>query len=121
MTMIDNWERAKFVAEYRRMKGCADCGTFYGQLTFHHLDPLTKICEVGECSSWESLNAEVAKCIVLCWCAIVREKEQMKRKEKQQTTLYSSYWIKSKKAPSFLEEPSVFSFSSQSSSPHMET
>ena len=45
---------------------CADCGNSYPYyvMDFDHLDPETKVCNVGQLlnRSWDRLKAEVAKC-----------------------------------------------------------
>jgi len=52
----------------KRASGCADCGTSEGDLHFHHLDPTTKRFTInkGHGYSETSLQAEIAKCEIVC-------------------------------------------------------
>lgn len=59
------------VATQKSALGCAECGERDPVcLTFHHLDPSTKMSEVRELidrnASGERIDAEIAKTIVLC-------------------------------------------------------
>lgn len=55
--------------EYKGGK-CTKCGYTYNAscMTFHHLDPAQKDFDIGgaHCHSWETLKAELDKCILLC-------------------------------------------------------
>lgn len=53
---------------FRTLDGCEDCGTHGGKLEHHHRDPSTKRYQVSQMSSCsqETLEAEIAKCDVLC-------------------------------------------------------
>jgi hypothetical protein len=62
--------RQRLMGLYKVLSGCARCGyneNEYG-LEFHHRDPATKLRTVGAslCGSSALLEAEVAKCDVLC-------------------------------------------------------
>jgi len=52
----------------RTVSGCSDCKTHEGTLQHHHLDPTTKRRSVSNMagSSQETLQAEIAKCVVVC-------------------------------------------------------
>ena len=48
--------------------GCQKCG-YAGcaaALSFHHRDPATKTCNVGREYVWTRIEAEIAKCDLLC-------------------------------------------------------
>lgn len=62
---------ALFTARLRELRdaaGCADDGPHGGDLSYHHLDPSTKECMVSDMwsHSQEKVDAEIAKCVVLC-------------------------------------------------------
>ena len=51
--------------------GCANCGykKCASALTFHHVDPATKLFSLTRCPqdwTFESVGAEIEKCVVLC-------------------------------------------------------
>lgn len=52
----------------RESVGCQDPGPHKGPLHHHHIDPSTKLYNVSHMTSCsqESLEAEIAKCVVLC-------------------------------------------------------
>lgn len=66
--------RAKKRAAVTALKvaaGCADCGEAHPAcLEYHHRDPSEKVIEVvklvDQNTKWNKLEAEIAKCIVLC-------------------------------------------------------
>jgi hypothetical protein len=65
-----NNKRAKTVA-LRVGKGCADCGEKHPAcLEFHHIDPSRKddgvMALVDQNARWPRIEAEIAKCVVLC-------------------------------------------------------
>jgi hypothetical protein len=47
---------------------CADCGRSYPPyvMDFHHTDPTTKERCVADCRTIAELEAEIARCIVVC-------------------------------------------------------
>lgn len=60
----------ELAVEYKGGK-CCICGynKYQGALEFHHLDPLEKdfgIASKGYTRSWESIKAELNKCILVC-------------------------------------------------------
>lgn len=58
-----------WLAEKKEERGCRRCGiTDPRVLDFHHLDPATKAFSIGTAKghSREALEAEIAKCEVLC-------------------------------------------------------
>lgn len=64
-----------------RLLGCTDCGVVPERLRllhFHHLDPATKLFNISPSSALRSpalVEAELAKCVVLCWeCHAARHK-----------------------------------------------
>lgn len=71
-----NVYRRKVIAERKRKciellgNQCGECG--YSNplaLTFHHKDSKTKLYEIGAILDWkwETIELELAKCILLCW------------------------------------------------------
>jgi hypothetical protein len=56
--------------EVKLKSGCVECGfnSHPAALQFNHRDPEQKSFEIGSCvlKSWESIEAEIAKCDVLC-------------------------------------------------------
>lgn len=52
----------------RTNNGCEDCGTHEGWLEHHHVDPETKLYNVGDMysHSLDVLENELEKCVVLC-------------------------------------------------------
>ena len=60
----------KRIWEIQSEAGCAHCGV--GDpvvLLFHHIDPNTKLFDIGaygQLKPWPEIEAEMAKCIVLC-------------------------------------------------------
>jgi len=69
----DNRWRRKTVQRTRLIKtfvGCAFCNERAGVcLDFHHIDPKTKEITIGSDKrgvSWERVNEEILKCVVLC-------------------------------------------------------
>lgn len=51
--------------------GCQKCDeTHPATLQFHHLDPSTKSFSINravmKCRSWDEIESEIEKCIVLC-------------------------------------------------------
>ena len=66
-------EMAEKVDQIKKEKGCYICGykAFVVSLSFHHLDPSIKKKEIsnlvnGGPSRQKELDAEMAKCIILC-------------------------------------------------------
>jgi hypothetical protein len=61
-------QRKEFVQSFLEGQTCALCGTPH-DLLFHHVDPTTKLFNIGggNCMrSEESYRAEIAKCVI--WC-----------------------------------------------------
>ncbi len=53
--------------KFKADKGCARCSEKDPRcLEFHHIDPDDKSFTLGKAAKWETLEAELEKCIVLC-------------------------------------------------------
>lgn len=68
---VSRAEKRKRATDAKVESGCADCGERHlACLEFHHLDPSKKELEVmkfvDQNAAWETIEAEMAKCIVLC-------------------------------------------------------
>lgn len=63
-------EKKRWVDAYKLAKGCTDCGyaTHPAALDFDHLPGTTKVRDIksGQQLGWAALQAEVAKCEVVC-------------------------------------------------------
>lgn len=63
-------ERRARLNEIKLAAGCRACGynAHPAALEFNHIGPATKACTVSRCvtGSWEAIEAEIAKCEVLC-------------------------------------------------------
>lgn len=75
------WE--KFIAGLniqKQLQGCADCSIHEGTLLHHHLDPAIKLNVVSHMFSYsrEKVDAEIAKCVVLCRPCHLRRHAEMK-------------------------------------------
>lgn len=67
--VVDWRKRTKLKAVVYKGGGCLICG--YSRcvraLTFHHLDPEQKDFSLGgKCLAWETIKAELDKCVLLC-------------------------------------------------------
>lgn len=66
----DRWNDRKKIAIEQRGGKCSKCGydKNYGALSFHHLDPNEKEFAWNKLRlySWEKINKELDKCIVVC-------------------------------------------------------
>ena len=62
--------RVAQIATIKAEQGCSRCGYHYCSeaLHFHHRDPTTKLFSLGSgpARSWAVVQAEIAKCDVLC-------------------------------------------------------
>jgi hypothetical protein len=77
----------KRIDRVKRFKGCAHCG--YNKhpvaLQFHHVDPSTKLYNVGEMrrssyAQWKKIKVEMRKCIIVCAnCHLIETKESYYR------------------------------------------
>lgn len=65
-----NQDRRDKIAQYKLERGCSKCGykDHHAALDFNHLDPSTKLFNIGPCASkpWHLIEAEMAKCEILC-------------------------------------------------------
>jgi hypothetical protein len=60
-------ERREVLDEYKRMIGCADCGTKKGRLDLDHRPGTDKRLNLGRPrASWQTIILELAKCDVRC-------------------------------------------------------
>ncbi len=61
-------ERREWLEQYKRERGCVDCGTREGELHFDHRPGEDRLFWLGRdtASSWSRLLAEMAKCDVRC-------------------------------------------------------
>jgi hypothetical protein len=59
-------ERNLWLEQYKQEHGCLLCGSSL-KLQFHHIDPAIKNFKLGSFKgSFETLQSEIAKCVVLC-------------------------------------------------------
>jgi hypothetical protein len=74
-----------WLKEYKKSLQCEVCGENHPAcLEFHHTNPSEKKFSIGRMKdymSWKSLNAEIAKCRILC--ANCHRKEHYEQKEKK--------------------------------------
>ena len=65
-----NDKHQSMVREIKLEKGCSHCGTKEDvtRLQFHHVDSSSKKFNIAESrsNSWENIEKEMAKCIILC-------------------------------------------------------
>lgn len=62
-------ENREWIADYKAKFGCHYCGERDAScLDFHHLDPATKVTEVGRMTNMPlyKITEEVSKCMVVC-------------------------------------------------------
>ena len=62
-------ERRNYVREYKMKRGCIQCGSKDGTLTFAHRNPLTKRFNLGKIPlrvSLDEIKQEMGKCDILC-------------------------------------------------------
>lgn len=63
-------ERRKWIDEIKLSRGCTDCGykEHPAALQFDHVDPSKKAFQISISfmRNWESILAEIAKCVVRC-------------------------------------------------------
>jgi hypothetical protein len=60
-------ERREWLNQIKLSRGCFLCGTIEGRLIFHHLDPSKKTLSLNRCiHSYETIEKEIEKCIILC-------------------------------------------------------
>jgi len=60
-------EKMAYIKAEARRRGCAITGDKTGTLTWHHIDPETKMFNIGRPNNrrWEVIKAEMEKCVVL--------------------------------------------------------
>lgn len=91
-------QKREYLRNLKIASGCANCGDKrYQVLVFHHVDPSVKLgvlnAMAAQNASWERIEEEVAKCVVLCsnchrmehWRIAQSQKQSRKvhRKEKK--------------------------------------
>ena len=56
-----------YIDEIKKNSKCASCGT-KSKLEFHHIDPLTKKFNIGDCEGipLNEVIEEIKKCVLLC-------------------------------------------------------
>lgn len=62
------------MSNIKNASGCVDAGPHDGELQFHHTDPSTKMFKIsdGYRHTKAKLEAELAKCVVLCSACHIR-------------------------------------------------
>lgn len=76
-------ERTAWLDNYRRSRGCLDCGTSEGKMDLDHRPGEIKLFDPGNCANrtWEAIYAEVAKCDVRCGSCHSKRHWRIRREE----------------------------------------